>query len=162
MPYLGVVPKLPTGHDNVDWVPVDILAQIMMELVEGDCQVEGQWTKYYHLANPRTAKWDEFVPIIQDHFSTPRKGSSGEKKDIQVVSIAKWLEKLEESSKSKDLDVARKNPAVKLLDFYRDFGKKDMNSIMETKEAQKGSKTMRDLGPVKAEWMKLWLEQWSF
>jgi hypothetical protein len=152
---------LPIGSDDVNWVPVDILSRIMTEIIEGACQIEGQWTKYYHLANPHTAKWDEFVPIIQEHFSTPRKGSSGENKSIQTVSIAEWLQKLEESSQSKDLDVAR-NPAVKLLDFYQDFGKEGVISILSTKEAQKGSKTMRELGPVKAEWMKLWLEQWSF
>jgi len=161
VPYLGVVPRLPSGSDNVNWIPVDILARIMTEIVEGDCQIEGQWTRYYHLANPKTAKWDELVPIIHEHFSTSEKGSSGEKKKIQIVGVDEWLRKLEESSKSKDLDVAR-NPAVKLLDFYQDFGKEGMVPILDTKKAQKGSKTMRELSPVKLEWMKLWLAQWSF
>jgi len=136
-----VVPRLPSGHVDVNWVPVDILSRIVIELVEGDCRIEEQWTKYYHLLNPKTAKWGDFVPVIQEYFS---KDLQGGVKDTKAVSITEWLQSVEESAKGKDVDVAR-NPAVKLLDFYRAMSGDSIVSIMDMGKAEKGSKTMREL-----------------
>ena len=158
VPVLGVVPRLPSGQDDVAWIPVDILSRVMIELVEGDCKFEEQWTKYYHLVNPKTVKWDDFVPVIQEHFS---QAPQGERKGINAVSTTEWLQLLEESAKGKYVDVAR-NPAVKLLDFYRALSRDNIVSLLDTEKAKKASKTMWGLDPVKAEWMKLWLKQWNF
>lgn len=158
VPHLNVVPRLPPGQDDVNWIPVDVMSRIMVELVERESNMEGRWTKYYHLVNPNTARWDDLVPAIQEHFS---KNSHGGRGAIEVVGITEWLKKLEESAKSNDAD-AKQNPAIKLLDFYRSLSQDSIMSKLDTKDTEEASKTMRELGPVGPDWMKLWLKQWNF
>jgi thioester reductase-like protein len=158
--YLGVVPDSLPGHSDVRWVPVDRVAEIVRDLVVGDCLSLGKegneaWTRYYHVCNPREGNWGDLVGIVKSYLE--RKLG----KEVKVVGFGEWVERLEDSV-GKEEDVER-NLGVKLLNFYRgmrDAGKR--NVVMDTKETQKKSRVMTELDVVNGNWMKLWLERLDF
>ena len=140
------------------WVPVDILAAIIVELVCKDClpdQKDGKnepWTKYYHLEDPHNVKWSTLVPVVQEYFA---------KEKLQVVSLDEWVDKLEASGKVHDAD-ATQNPGLKLLGMYEGLKRARESVILDTKVTNERSKVMQNLPPINQEWMRLWLKQWAF
>jgi hypothetical protein len=141
----------------VAWVPVDILAEILTELIFNDClldknEANSPWTRYYHLANPHQVKWSTLAPVILDYFGKER---------LRSVSLHEWVKILEASGKRKDADAAR-NPGLKLLEMFRGLTTEEESLILDTKHTQERSTAMQNLKPVNPEWMRLWLEQWAF
>ncbi|KAF8857822.1 hypothetical protein BDZ45DRAFT_743995 [Acephala macrosclerotiorum] len=129
-------------EESVQWVPVDLLANIVGELVldsldaSGNRQAEA-WTKYFHLCNPNEGKWQDLVPAIEVYFA-----NSGQQMDI--VSFEQWVHKLEQSAKKKDSEVER-NPAGKLLDFYQAMRRGNAEVKMDTNEAKARNAQMREI-----------------
>lgn len=139
------------------WVPVDILAQIIVELVSNSMKERpptssAPWTEYYHLENPHDAKFSSLIPVIQEYFS---------KDSLQVVSLGEWVDKLEASGKQPGADTTL-NPGLKLLDMFQGLKATNESMVMETKNTRENSKAMQNLPPVNEEWMRLWLQQWAF
>jgi hypothetical protein len=155
---LRVLPDSLGGQDSVTWVPVDILAAIIVELVCKDCLPELKdkkteaWTKYYHLENPHTVKWSTLVPAVQEYFAEEK---------LQVISMDDWVDKLEASGKEQDAD-ASQNPGLKLLGMYKGLKCARECVILDTKVTRERSQVMQNLPPVNQEWMRLWLRQWAF
>jgi thioester reductase-like protein len=152
--YLGVLPETLGILDIVDWVPVDYCARIVLELADtsGDDKNSAA-ANYYHLVNPRHAKWSDLIPSIQEHIS-----------GLKVVSFQDWVRALRQSS-NKTEDIS-KNPGVKLLEFYGDMAESaeaERSYVkLDTKETCRQSKTMQSLSAVGEKYMRIWLEQWSF
>ncbi|KAH8432734.1 putative NRPS-like enzyme [Aspergillus melleus] len=148
---LGKVPDGLGGYE-VDWVPVDTLATIIVELLQTRRnQLSTVPTAFFNLVNPSKARWASIIPAIQDRYS------------VEPVPINDWIKELENIKNPSDEDV-RQKPALKLLDFYRGLaGGKEMLSaeigVSRTKEA---SKTMASLGPIHRVEMANWLNQWDF
>lgn len=115
---------------------------------------DGPWTRCFHVCNPHEGNWTELVGVAK----TSLKKKLGRK--VKIVGFGERMEKLEASAERGEVE---RNPGVKLLDFYRgmrDGGRGGV--VMDTKETQKKSEVMRELGTVNVEWMKLWLDQWGF
>jgi hypothetical protein len=141
----------------VTWVPVDILAAILVELVSTErlfdqSDNKGAWSRYYHLINPHKMKWSTMLPVIQDYFG-------GEQ--LRLVDLDEWVEMLEASDTRQDADAAR-NPGLVLLNMFQHMRCKQESVFLETKHTQERSMVMQSLKPVNQEWMRLWLEQWAF
>lgn len=101
----------------------------------------------FHLTNPNPAPWSSLIPAIQGKYA---------------VEFAAWVAKLESISSPSSADIAEM-PALKLLGFYqrlRDEGR--MSVPLDVRQAKEASASMRALGPVSAELMRNWLEQWQF
>ena len=87
---------------------------------------------------------------------------------MRGVGFEEWIDALAATAESRNVE-AEKNPAVKLLEFYRraaeegrDEGKK-MARCLDTAKAEEGSVTLRALrteGSVE-EWMGRWMGQWG-
>ncbi|KXL48244.1 MAG: hypothetical protein FE78DRAFT_87403 [Acidomyces sp. 'richmondensis'] len=170
--FLGAIPNsLGGSQDEISWVPVNMLANIIVDLVLNDCSASRDgWTRYYHTINPRTCKWSDLLPAIMDHFqkSASFQGTTGRNYNIEVnghpmkvVSFGAWVKLLEESSQRPLSEVAY-NPGLKLLSFYQSMTQGSASARLDTKNTSKVSKTMRTLQPVSPEWMRLWLDQWQF
>lgn len=71
-----------------------------------------------------------------------------------------WLEALQATA-ARTEDV-RKNPGIKLLDFFVGMNQGPLGADLETEKTVGRSETMRGLKAVGPEWMKIWLEQWNF
>ena len=173
--FLGVIPSTLGSMDSVDWIPVDILANIIVELsgagdtntsrtVNGAGETPGHGTDrpdvvrastipVYHAVNPHPSKWADLSPTVQKHL-----GDS-----VALVSWWEWVDALTHSAPH-DLSAApllRKNPGLKLLPFFhslrRDADQGQRAPRLETKRSTRRSASLASLKPVGAEWMQIWL-----
>jgi hypothetical protein len=95
-------------------------------------------------------KWDDLVPAIQQKYP-----------EVRTVSFEDWLRKLEAVRSPSEAEV-RAKPALKLLDFYRGLSGSVLSAEVSVAQTQKASATMAKLGPVTADLLMNWLEQWQF
>ena len=156
--YLG---KLPTtlGNMIVDFVPVDLLSQSVVELADPslfDGVKKENPTQYFHTVNPHNASWTDLLPTVREFF---------EDRKLEKVSMKEWVQALEDSANVQDPDIKR-NPGIKLLNFYQGLAAaeeaKRPSFKLDTKLTEEASRTLRSLEPVGKEWMRIWLKQWNY
>ncbi|KAI9820172.1 MAG: putative NRPS-like protein biosynthetic cluster [Pycnora praestabilis] len=154
--YLGMLPDSLVSMGTVDWVPVDVLGKIIVELLQPPNDEEGSIARVYHTVNPHSTTWKALLPIVQKLLSRSTKA------EMRVVSFTDWVDAVEASSSNlQDID---KNPALKLLDFYKglEHTADRVLPTLATETTGKDSETLRGLGPVCEEWMGIWMKQWGF
>ncbi|KAL2696913.1 hypothetical protein AAEP93_002208 [Penicillium crustosum] len=148
---IGKIPNR-LGSTVVDWVPVDTLSNIIVEIVNTRHRSlpEARWA-VFHLTNPEQAPWSSLIPAIQSQYAA------------EPVSFSAWIAELESITNPSSADIASK-PALKLLGFYR--GLQDEGSALsvalDVRRAKEASVSMRALGPVSPSLMQNWLQQWRF
>ncbi|KAE8375247.1 hypothetical protein BDV26DRAFT_299832 [Aspergillus bertholletiae] len=148
---LGKVPN-DIGSMPIDWVPVDTLAQITVEALQTRRRTLTKTPNaFFHLMNPHHAKWSSLIPAIECKYKT------------KTVPFSEWIRDLESIKNPSDQDV-RDKPALKLLDFYRGLASDEglLSATISVERTKEASETMRGLGPVSAELMEIWIEQWGF
>ncbi|KAI0451243.1 acetyl-CoA synthetase-like protein [Xylaria acuta] len=149
--HLRCFPTSFPSRDNVDWLPVDKVARVLVEISESatsNLKISAKGTLLvYHIANPHAISWSNIVPWAVDSLR------------LKPVSFGGWLGKLE--SCDEPLEDVDKNPAIKLVDFYRAAGKAGTPRRMMTWKAAQASKTLREIGPVNQQWMDAWSKQWG-
>lgn len=158
--YLGKLPSSLGSSDIIDWIPVDILSNIIIDLMQASFAAqtsEEPYAKFHHLANPRRTTWSSLLPTIVEHLRTPES-------KVQVVPLGQWLMALQDSVATTKPEDVNRNPGLKLIDFYEGMaeGEKDGGVWLETRETEKESETMRSLQGVGPQWMDIWLKQWNF
>jgi thioester reductase-like protein/acyl-CoA synthetase (AMP-forming)/AMP-acid ligase II/aryl carrier-like protein len=152
--YLGKLPDSLGEMEVIEWIPVDILAQGIIELATARTDGVETGARVYHMVNPNQSLWRDVVSTIQKYFE-----HSGVV--IQMASFKDWVTDLREStSKLEDID---QNPASKLVSFYEGLLENTERGVsLDTKTAVKTSLSMAGLKPVGKEWMANWMQQWSF
>ncbi|KAK7755567.1 putative secondary metabolism biosynthetic enzyme [Diatrype stigma] len=162
--HLGQVPdNLGPRFDSVDLVPVDILADVIVELVtatEITTVVGGSAaTTVFNIRNANIVPWRSLLPAVTDATVPP----------LQVVSPATWLAALRTSCDMGDTKgLAYENPAIKLLDFFGSLWVPDKEAqgipprpqAMSVERALAASPALRRLEPIRIEWMRKWVEEW--
>ncbi|KAG8165060.1 hypothetical protein KVR01_005335 [Diaporthe batatas] len=160
--HLGLLPRSLVGGGadvHVDWVPVDALGRIVVELGLGFLGDEQQLrrvpldpasvnrARVYHVVNPRPTRWEELVPVIAEILG-----------GVKVVPLESWVAALRESApKTDNLTL---NPAVKILDFYESLvGGKSIH--LDTENTVQHSTTLGGLGPISGSMMERWVKQWG-
>ncbi|KAF5554647.1 male sterility [Fusarium mexicanum] len=94
---------LPTLQERIRWLPVDDVAQIVIEIGSSDAVVANE-TSVFNIVNPHTLGWTEdLLPLLAQNGLV-----------FQAVSPSEWLNRLEES----DTD-PKANPPRKLLEYFR-------------------------------------------
>ena len=79
---------------------------------------------------------------------------------MKAVPFDDWIETLSLSADG-FVDPER-NPAVKLLDFYRGAARVGKGPRMLTSHnAEKASKTLQCVGAVNEDWVGNWIQQWG-
>lgn len=149
--YLGLLPKEFPGRDCVDWLPVDKVAPILIEILDSLEKSPGPADAplpVYHVSNPNTTSWAALVEYVRGEVGLPK------------VAFATWLKHLEESSREFLQDVD-KNPAIKLTDFYERISEGNSQVKLETSKAESASETLRSTGAVSASWVGRWMRQWG-
>ncbi|KAK1971952.1 thioester reductase domain-containing protein [Colletotrichum sublineola] len=151
--YLGVLPSDLGAMSTVNWTPIEGIANLILEVsgVAAPLPLEAI-NGYFHGVNPRSAPWGELVGAVKAFYGDAIR---------DVVPFAEWVRILEKSASSTDdMD---KNPAIKLLDFYKDVssaGGQPVEYAME--RTTESSKTMREMQAVTPELMQNWCRQWAF
>ncbi|CAL3963137.1 unnamed protein product [Diplocarpon coronariae] len=155
--YLRALPATLGSQDRISWIPVDLLAQIIVDLLLSPSPAPAP-TSYYHLENPHPGTWSSLIPTILSFYASP---SQTPPTKLSVVPFTEWVSLLEASARDADADVEH-NPGIKLLDFYKEASQSAASPKLETENTEKGSATMRGLKAVGGEWMATWLAQWAF
>ena len=95
----------PRNIPEVDWIPVDTLASIILDIVHFTTQTTENLT--YNIANPqRTTRSSLMNPILQ-HLGS----------DIKLVDLSEWIGMLEQIDGTDTSELMDK-PALKVLDFF--------------------------------------------
>ena len=145
--HVGAIPdSFGPNLSIVDWVPIDLLADVLVELafssqsqqpnldeLQHDLPahsgvLSGQGAQVFHPLNPHPITWDEVRPIVMDEL---RSLAPEKKTPLETVSLYSWLAKVRQDMESivnGRLDalegegvldsLLRVNPAIKLLGFY--------------------------------------------
>ncbi|OJJ68372.1 hypothetical protein ASPBRDRAFT_68538 [Aspergillus brasiliensis CBS 101740] len=139
------------GFGPVNWIPVDTLSTIILELIEARrASQPSQRCATFNLVNPSTATWSSLIPAVQRHFT------------VTPVELETWVHDLEAIKDPSETEIAAK-PALKLLEFFQGLAHDDGGSscpfqLSKTKEA---SATMRTLRPIDQPMLENWLRQWG-
>jgi thioester reductase-like protein len=175
---LQMMPATLGFTDMLDWVPVDTVARIVIELLLGTYKASAQLLaptqqrgmtlfrrrskdlsvpascKVYHISNPTQVSWQHLVPTIAHHLG----------KEVKVVSILEWTEALRAAATTV---WASEIPGLKLWDFFDDIRDKATRfpdakaATLEIRCTRRMSPTLDRLPPVSTEWMDLWMRQWD-
>lgn len=142
----------------VDWVPVDMLASAVWDLATVSRPHPKVSADVFHLVNPAPRSWKELLPVIRCGLGL---GSA-----LKKVSMQEWIAELEKTALS-DKDAVAARPAVKILEFFREFNKGhgingDGGPVLSTEKATRSSKTLRSLAPVQDEWVARWIVDLGF
>ena len=166
--FLKKIPSSLGAMDEVDWLPVDVMASVMVDLLlnattNPSSDGHSHDVAVHHLVNPAKTSWLKLSPTVLD--------SLAETSRPQVVSIADWVQALEASAEQEDMSepqMIASNPAVKILDFFKslnsvaDAGNDTKLPTLDVSNTMSRSKELTDCGEVKTEWMTMWMKQWNF
>jgi hypothetical protein len=168
--HLGVFPETFPSRDEIDWLPVDKLSKILLEILESasrpsisqaripDALEDNRHTKIYHVVNPYRISW-------HGDFATRLRVAYPSDIPLRPVTFEDWVEKLKESAdeaeKADNIDIER-NPAIRLVQFYSNAA----NSTEKGRRlwpiaAVQASETLRALGPLGSAWLENWMVQWG-
>jgi len=148
---LGRVPDTLGYFTDVDWIPVDVLSQIVLDLVHSDYQQkEGH---VFNLVNPKTVQWAALVPVVQERLG------------VEPSSFAEWINLLRACDAQDQAELESK-PALKILDWFEDVEQVGATShLLQTYKTKNGvalSKTMANITAVTPNMMQMWLNQWNY
>ncbi|KUJ09297.1 uncharacterized protein LY89DRAFT_690344 [Mollisia scopiformis] len=153
--YLGALPATLGSMEVLDWIPVDLLSSIMIELTEQILEQDDRGTSQtsvYNLVNPKAITWSEVRTDVQNFVGVEK-----------TVTLKEWVSMLEQSSREKKGAVVETNPAVKVLDFFQLMSEKDTERVSryEFGRLVQDSPTASEMTAVSAAWLKLWVRQWK-
>ena len=165
--HIGALPaSLGPTFDSVDWLPIDLLAGILVELAVG--RSNKARNNVYHLVNPHKLQWNTVRTTVADAISQV----SG--KTVGIVPTDRWLADVRKAMETEvsgleiaaeaELDGAlRRNPAAKLLGFYEQmFGAADDGPVceLELEETLACSGRLRGMQELQGSWIQRWVTQW--
>jgi len=94
---------LPTLDKEISWIPVDAVAQSLIEMRNSKYPV-------LHLAHPRSVSWNTVIAPIAKDLKLP------------LVSYDEWVSSLEKSGENltaeKEVEMMKVNPALRILEFF--------------------------------------------
>ncbi|KAI3335182.1 putative NRPS-like enzyme [Ustulina deusta] len=171
--HLGCLPNsLGPQFSAVDWVPVDALADVVVDLVTYLSRGDGstaEGARVFNIRNPSVISWENVMPAVQEGIET-EPGRA-----VEVVSPEEWLTRLEKSVEVATTGAGanaavKTNPAIKLVEFYRNSvwnvtggpasTATTSQAPMAIEKALETSPTLRDLPQVSLGWMRKWVDEW--
>lgn len=172
---IGCLPdSLGPRFDAIDWIPSDVLADVLVDLAltlsrdagasSGVTDTDDEGADVFNLRNPNVVAWTAVLPAI---LATAQENLGH---TLEVVAPSTWLNRLEASmaaaAESDDSGALAKevalNPAIKLLDFYRNglWSDGDLLQPMAIERALAVSAALRSMPHVSSEWVRRWASEW--
>lgn len=150
---LKMVPSSIGTIGEVDWIPIDILTDAMIEIIHSTESTESKpGAQVFNLINPQEIKFDTLAQVIKEMYS------------IEMVPYETWVRGLELLEQT-PANLSR-YPALKLLDFFVANDPQDdslkIRQRWETRCSEEASQTVQFLEPASADDMRIWIEQWAY
>ncbi|KZT61228.1 acetyl-CoA synthetase-like protein [Calocera cornea HHB12733] len=157
---LKILPSLP---GCVSWIPTDAAAESIIDVMHSSADTPRGTSTYLHLVHPHPVSWNSMLAPLAAQL------------DCALVPFSNWLRALSEAAE--DHTEVTRNPAIKLLDFYRRIaesegalGAQTATSRrareamgmpdLETEQAEARSETLRTLKPLGEEDTERWMAYW--
>ncbi|KAL3475544.1 hypothetical protein BJX99DRAFT_229519, partial [Aspergillus californicus] len=172
--HVGALPGTLGPLDRIDWMPVDLLAGVLVDLAlsrhdidndeNGDGNGDGSKVDVYHPVNLHAQNWADIRPIVADALATVSSGKMPE-----TVPYHKWVQRVrqdidqsastEEPEKLQEL-LAR-SPAAKLLEFFEGImAETGPGTVLDTQVTAGLSGKLRAVDAVRPEWIRKWVGEW--
>jgi nucleoside-diphosphate-sugar epimerase len=169
--YIGALPASlgSTGvMDEIDWIPIDLLAKILVEFTAADPEDEDQvshTSRTLHAVNPYPSTWETILPTVKQALQAASPAHSPE---IKTLPYSDWVDLLRTRSIAMagaddaviDPKMIQQNPGVKLLDFYAALQGEQRRTKLSTEQSVRASKTLQGLEPIREEWLVSWVKNW--
>ncbi|KAM5454315.1 Type I Iterative PKS [Microsporum audouinii] len=143
---LGAWPKF---SGTVRWIPVDAVAEILVDLLYiGDKTAPEPWP-IYHIDDPVGRPWDDISSSFASDLGIP---------ESQLMPFKEWLDVVASSSEPET-----ENPAARLVNFLEhNFERLSCGRlILDTMKARQHSPAMRALVPVGVEVARGYIRAWK-
>ncbi|KAI1824100.1 hypothetical protein F4861DRAFT_548893 [Xylaria intraflava] len=153
------------GLKDVDWVPVDVIAdaivEILLKATSGERPTD---TRLYHLVNSQRTSWAESVPAIVATLNDLN-ARHGSKTTVRVVSRQEWLQSLRSSGNNLDTlqsggASADVNPALRLIDFYEEKFAEKVFPQWETANAASLVAIQQGAAGISHQDIEKWIRLW--
>lgn len=161
---IGCIPDdLGPQFSDIDWLPVDLLANVLVELVSDLGFERSNEARVYNLRNPRVTPWSDLLQAVVDTPAT----LFGPGQRLQVVSPSTWLKRLNAAASKPTGDDITTNPAIKLFEFYENYlwtgdvhPGRSKKPPMSIEGAHAKSKTLRDMPAIDQQLIQKWMYEW--
>jgi thioester reductase-like protein len=162
--HLGAVPaSVGATLDRIDWVPIDLLAEVLTGLALRESQPG--CINVYHPLNLHPTTWDKIIAVVADELSQV----TGE--PLYLIGLSKWVQRVRQDIETaggtrrvvgeSDLQVLlEKNPAAKLLEFFEGLLSVQSDNVLDTQETASVSEKLRSIEGIKEEWIRKWIREW--
>ncbi|KAJ5272905.1 NRPS-like enzyme [Penicillium angulare] len=158
--------------DSVDWVPIDQLASVLVELsMHLSTQPAAAGIQISHPLNPHPRQWKTIAPVVASTIQATLAASHGGDSvdsEIRLVNYAEWLDLLRSSSNRLETGdkilILREVPAIKLLEFFEESLVLKLTDQAPRQllvdHALKVSHSLRSLESIRDEWVEGWVRGW--
>ncbi|KAJ5929819.1 acetyl-CoA synthetase-like protein [Penicillium verhagenii] len=144
--------------DRVDWMPIDLLAEILVDL----SLLKSSGLSVYHPMNLHPLSWKK------DIRSVVEEALAAQGKTVEVIPSQEWILRVRRDlectrqDKNKELQIQlAKNPAAKLIDFFEVVGNQtETDNSLDTRVTARVSEKLREVDAVKPEWIQKWVNEW--
>ncbi|KAI0842739.1 hypothetical protein F5Y06DRAFT_304448 [Hypoxylon sp. FL0890] len=134
----------------LQWVPVNDVADTMVDLLAiGEAHAPEPYP-VYHIDNPIGQPWKQMSPVLADALGIP---------PHRIIPFRDWVKLVRRAPLHTDTE----NPAARLIDFL-DYNFERMSCgglILDTTKVKEHSKTMAAEGPVTAEVARRYVAAWK-
>ena len=155
---MSLIPETLGRNDWIDWIPVDHLSTIILELAgisTTNAPREDSGLRVFHCVNPNRVLWkDALLPVIQSRLAR--------KNNVAIVSLKQWIEALEKAANEVNTAEEAKVSAFKLVPFLASLPQGHARPEFDTSKTRKESLRLRELPKAGAEWTNSWLNQWGY
>lgn len=145
---IGKIPKSLGSMDDIDWLPSDILGDILVQMTFSAAEATG--LRVLHAVNPNRIRWSKLLTDLQ---------RSKYIESTEQVEFSDWLVSLGKLSADTSTDL-EKVPGVKLIEFYEALESGEARPVFDTTKGTACSTALRNMSRVQAEWVKRWAKQW--
>lgn len=157
------VRALPCREGWVDWVPVDVAAgavgDILLGAADAGSGMVGKETgerayEVYNIVNPSPIPWSSLISMLQHALSLADPAAQA----LEEISMVEWVHRLDVLAAAGRDDV----PGLKLLSFFEGMANEDSGGgkVFETNRAREASRALRECGPLEEAWVRGNVGRW--
>ncbi|RMZ48025.1 hypothetical protein CA14_008693 [Aspergillus flavus] len=151
--HVGSLPDtLGSALDRIDWVPVRLLAEVLVDLVLNKNKTANESVDVFQPMNLYPLTWEALRPIVEDAL-LKRSGKKLKSFPSKTRSGASGR-----TSRRPALAAIGKNPAVNLLEFLKDImSKSTRENVLDAQLIVQRSGKLQAVEAVKPEWIQKWV-----
>ncbi|KAJ5531965.1 acetyl-CoA synthetase-like protein [Penicillium frequentans] len=155
--HLSALPEtIGQALDRVDWVPVDLLAEILVDL----SLLQSPGVGVYHPVNLHPQSWKDIRPMIADALQVLEKTTEIIPLQEWILRVRQDIELVSQDKENLQIQLA-KDPAAKLLDFFEDVMQQtEAENALDARGTALISQKLQMVDAVQAEWIQKWVKEW--